>query len=208
MAEDDTRRRRGIKWRGWGSCLLDVGRLSLACFLAACTTAIPEELLCPLVPKPSEECQDGRGLGAVVVRWRMADLRLGRLLGRGLCCCNPSPSRDGIDRAQCDQTGSSCVDSPAWLVQRVNLTLKSPDTGTTYSWDIPCTEGEFTTPYCVKPGLYDMQLTADVNVLAVDGSERFVCGDKRAVTPPAVRREIIEGQATNLDAVVLGINAP
>ncbi len=208
MAEDDTRRRRGIKWRVWGGSLLKVCVLGACCFWAACTTAIPEDALCKLEPKESSPCEDGRGRGAVVVRWRMADLRLGRLLGRGLCCCNPSPSRDGIDRAQCDQTGSSCLDSPAWLVQRVNLTLARTDKPITYSWDIPCTEGEFTTPYCVEPGLYDLQLSADVNILASDGPAQFICGDKKAVSPPAVRRKIIEGQATNLDAVVLGINPP
>ncbi|HNF96832.1 MAG TPA: hypothetical protein PKI49_06495 [Pseudomonadota bacterium] len=208
MAEDDTRRNYDIKSRVLGSVLRFCGVLAVGCLTSACAVTIPQDGLCAPMANPTVDCQDGRGLGAVVVRWRMADLQLGRLLGRGLCCCNPSPSRDGIDRAQCDQIGSSCLDSPAWLVEHVNLTLHRSDDDTEYSWDIPCSEGEFTTPYCIRPGLYDMKLTADINKLADDGSSRFLCAQKKAVSPPAVRRAIVEGQATNLDAVVLGINAP
>jgi hypothetical protein len=173
-----------------------------------CESSIPEDGLCPARDISTSECVAARGLGAVVVRWRLADYRLGRLLSRGLCCCNPSPSRDGIDRDQCSNTGSSCLDSPAWLVQRVRLTLHNTDGSRFYAWDVTCTEGEYTTPYCIFPDTYDMQLTADVNTLAEDLPTRFVCSSRPVTTPPATRRVVVGGQATNLDAVVLGINAP
>ena len=57
-----------------------------------------------------------------------------------------------------------------------------------------------------QPG--DTMIVIDINKLADDGSSRFLCAQKKAVSPPAVRRAIVEGQATNLDAVVLGVNAP
>ncbi|MBL9041230.1 MAG: hypothetical protein JNM83_06505 [Myxococcales bacterium] len=173
-----------------------------------CDSAIPEDGLCQATSIESSECVDGRGLGAVVVRWRLADFTLGRLLSRGICCCNPNPSRDGIDRQQCSNIGSSCLDSPAWLVQRVRLTLRSTVGKLVYSWDVPCTEGEYTTLYCIVPGTYDMQLTADVNTLAAVATMGFQCANRQATSPPSMRRTVVGGQATNLDAVVLGINAP
>lgn len=182
----------------WSVCLLGSG----------CGSTIPEEGLCPSSAVLTSECESGRGLGAVVVRWRIADFTLGRLLSRGLCCCNANPSRDGLDRQQCSNLGSACLDSPAWLVQRVNLTLRNTDGSHAYSWDVACTEGEYTSPYCIVPGIYDMQLTADVNRLAAELPSRFVCSSSKATSPPSVRRAVVSGQATNLDAVVLGVNAP
>lgn len=113
-----------------------------------------------------------------------------------------------MDRQQCSNIGSSCLDSPAWLVQRVRLTLRSTDSKRVYSWDVPCTEGEYTTLYCIVPGTYDMQLTADVNTLGAVATTGFQCANRQATSPPSMRRTVVGGQATNLDAVVLGINAP
>jgi hypothetical protein len=207
MATDDTRTRRDIKWRVRRGWVLGLG-LWLGLFASGCESAIPGEGLCPGSAELTEDCESGRGFGAVVVRWRIADISLGRLLSRGLCCCNANPSRDGIDRQQCGNIGSSCLESPAWLVERINLTLRSVSDGRRYSWDVACTEGEFTTPYCIAPGTYDMQLTATVNTIDSLQPDRFACSPKSAASPPQVRREVVSGQATNLDAVVLGINAP
>lgn len=207
MATDDTRTGRDIKWHVRRGFFVSLG-LCLGLGVSGCESAIPEDGLCPSSPVLTADCESGRGFGAVVVRWRIADISLGRLLARGLCCCNASPSRDGLDRQQCSNSGSSCLESPAWLVQRINLTLRSVSDDRLYSWDVACTEGEFTTPYCITPGIYDMQLTATVNTIDALQPDRFLCSKKTATSPPSVRRAVVSGQATNLDAVVLGINAP
>ena len=71
----------------------------------------------------------------------------------------------------------------------------------------PCGDAELTTPYCLPEGYYDLQLTADVDVYD-PARGQFVCGSRRAITPPAVRRRVTAGQAVNLDAIVLGVNPP
>ena len=182
----------------------------------ACSGSLPGEALCPPDPAGVEDtCPETPNFGAVVVRWRIADVSLSRLLPRGVCCCNPKPSRNGIDRRQCGEVGSSCLDAPAWLIQHVLLSVRAvnpdPDGPVLRVFNIPCTDGEYSTPYCIKPGLYDLQLTASVNALEnSDGTgPQFACSGKRkAAAPPTTRRQVAPGRATNLDGIVLGINAP
>jgi len=190
-------------------CLLGV--LGGAAFLLGCRPDYDDTELCEKKPSTPENCIEDGTKGAVVVRWRMADVSLQRLLQRGQCCCNPNPSRNGEDRKQCGEFGTSCLDAPAWLVENVRLTLTSDSTNPTpkrYVFDIPCLDGEFTTPYCIEPELFDMQLTADYNVRAKAGDPRFICGTKKAASPPSVKRKVVKGQSTNLDAIILGVNSP
>lgn len=186
-----------------------------------CVTTPSGQYLC----KEPEECPcepGGRDHGAVVVRWRLADLRVGRLLTRGDCCCNPDPAPSETLRGQCSSFGSQCLDSPAWLVRKVQLVISpppqtpegAPRTQTSCVITAPCTDGELTTPYCFVPGEYDLQLRADIETLPLTDmgqATEFMCPDnlseRQAVTPAALRREVKGGQALNLDGIVLGINA-
>jgi hypothetical protein len=174
---------------------------------AACNQQTPGDKLCPNPVKPCS-CDSTSNGGAVVVRWRISDVSISQLLSRGTCCCIPdaTPPSELADK-QCSNHGSSCPTSPAWLVRNVQLQVTPVGGGDACVISAPCSDGELTTPYCLTPGPYDLQLTADVDVY--DAScQQFVCGQRRTVSPPTIRRTIVAGQATNLDGVVLGVNAP
>lgn len=155
----------------------------------------------------------------MVVRWRLLDSKVGRLLTRGDCCCNPDPAPSESLRQQCDSYGSQCLDSPGWLVRKVQLYItKAVPAGQTPPppciITAPCSDGELTTNYCLEPGQYDLQLRADVETLPVTAmgpAAEFTCPAeptlRSAVTPAAVRRDVLPGRAVNLDGIVLGINA-
>lgn len=182
--------------------------------VAGCRQSPPGERLCQ-DPKPCE-CPATADYGAVVVRWRISDGQSGQLLGRGDCCCMPDDAPPSeISRLQCQNFGSSCTDSPAWLIRRVQLHVTPAGGGETCIITKACTDAELTTPYCFAPGEYDIQVTADIDVLerscgepAVDPRAEFVCSHRQAISPPSVRRKIIGGQAVNLDGIVLGVNPP
>ena len=161
-------------------------------------------------PKQQCDCQDNRDRGGVVVRWRIADAAIGRLLDRGMCCCNPDPSTSSLIRQQCGNIGSSqCADSPGWLVRNVQLHIRSVDADEPRDCTViaPCTDGELTTQYCFPPGVYDLQLRADIETVSKQFSQ-FICSNTQTLSPPTVRRTIKAGQAVNLDGIVLGVNAP
>lgn len=174
---------------------------------SACVSPPAGALLCA---DPSDvcACDDDSG-GAVIVRWRLADSKVGTLLPRGGCCCMPEltpPSE--LAKAQCSEFGSRCPDSPAWLVRTVQLRVTRTD-GTTKScvFAAPCHDGELSTRYCIPPGEYDLQLVANLDTY--DAScQQFACAGTRVVTPPSQRRLIEAGRATNLQAIVLAVNAP
>lgn len=194
--------------------------LTLGISLAACTQEVPGANLCVA---PSTACEDVPSIcdpgssdtGAVVVRWRVADVALGRLLARGQCCCNPEPQPVGLAAMQCNLKGNDCLASPAWLLRNVQLRVSRADAPSqTCTFTTRCTDGELTTPACIKAGEYDLQLVADVEGFPVpagggpaDNSE-FRCLQQPALTPPAVRRHVRPGQTVNLDGIVLGVNAP
>ena len=101
--------RQGLRlWRGFGA------GVGLLLGLAGCTELPMGERLCK-DPVNVCDCQSGAGRGAVVVRWRLADVEIGRLLPRGMCCCNPSDNVSTTLRQQCGTTGNQCLLSPAWL---------------------------------------------------------------------------------------------
>ena len=171
-----------------------------------CVTPVPGDRLC--ADPPSCECPAATDHGAVIVRWRVSDGQAGQLLGRGECCCipptmDPSPTA----RAQCPSFGISCPTSPPWLIRNVQLRITSVDDGHVCIISKPCTDAELTTEYCLAEGLYDMQVTADVDVYD-KSCEEFVCANRPANSPPAVRRRVIGGRAVNLDGIVLGVNPP
>jgi hypothetical protein len=173
---------------------------------AGCVQAPPGDRLCKDVPQC--ECNKAQDHGAVVVRWRISDGQAGQLFGRGECCCSPCPAPPStLAGQQCGRFGSDCPTSPAWLIRQVHLLVTSVATGSTCIISRPCTDAELQTEYCLPEGTYDLQLTADVDVY--DPSYReFVCANRQAISPPAVRRRILAGRAVNLDGIVLGVNAP
>lgn len=126
---------------------------------------------------------------------------------------NAPPSE--LARQQCQNFGSECTDSPAWLIRQVQLRVTPAGGGETCIITKSCTDAELTTPYCFAPGYYDLQVTADIDVLErscghpnPDPRAEFVCSHRQAISPPSVRRKIIGGQAVNLDGIVLGVNPP
>jgi hypothetical protein len=191
----------------------------LAASVASCASEVPGEKLCrgtdtACTAVPALCDLSATNTGAVVVRWRIADAALGRLLTRGQCCCNPDPNPGPLAREQCPTTiGDACLESPAWMVRDVKLKVSragAPEEWCTFT--AGCADGELTTPACLVPGEYDLQLIADVEgFLApapgqpVDRSE-FQCLNRPALTPPAVRRPVRAGQTVNLDGIVLGVN--
>lgn len=184
---------------------------TLSCVLAAsaCITEPPGTMLCP---NPVNECtcENGADRGAVVVRWRISDAQAGQLLPRGECCCIPNDSPyTGLAGEQCKNYGSQCPKSPSWLIRKIQLHITPVDVerGTSCTVTATCTDGELQTAYCLPPGLYDLQVTADVD--SYDKScDQFVCSGRPAISPPIIRRKITAGQAVNLDGVVLGVNPP
>lgn len=181
--------------------------------LGGCTQPPTSALFCPGPPSLCD-CQDSRDRGAVVVRWRIADASIGKLLDRGQCCCNPSTMPSETEQQQCMNNGGNCVMSPAWLVRNVQLHIKSvstdpPTLSTPVDCTIiaPCEDAELTTQSCLEEGVYDLQLTADIEVVPKEGGQ-FVCSHTETVSPPVVRRTVKPGQTVNLDGVVLGINPP
>ena len=192
--------RQGLRrWRGFGA------GVALLVGLAGCTELPMGERLCK-DPVNVCDCQSGSGRGAVVVRWRVADVEIGRLLPRGMCCCNPSDNVSATLRQQCGTTGNQCLLSPAWLLRKVQLHITPVEpVGETCVVTAPCSDGELTTQYCLVPGVYDLQLRGALE--AVDGDE-FACAQLSSVSPPAVRRVVKAGQVVNLDGIVLGVNAP
>lgn len=181
--------------------------------LAGCVQQPVGTMLCS-DPQNKCDCQDNRARGGVVVRWRIADANVGRLLDRGVCCCNPDPDPSGFLRQQCDRTGNNpaCPEAPAWLVRNVQLHIRSVSlTEDVQSIDCiitaPCLDGELTTQYCLPEGTYDLQLYADIETISKQ-YEQFVCSKTQTLSPPVVRRTVKAGQAVNLDGIVLGVNAP
>ena len=180
---------------------------ALALPLLACVKEPAGDLLCQNPPKLCD-CQAASDRGSVVVRWRLADSQVGQLLSRGDCCCMPDdapPSQRA--REQCANWGSHCPQSPAWLIRLIQLHITSVDTGETCVITAPCSDGELTTPSCFVPGLYDLQLSADIDTYD-PGCAEFRCAYRQAITPPALRRRIAAGQTVNLDSIVLSVNAP
>lgn len=180
---------------------------------AGCTQPPTGALFCPGPPSVCD-CQDSRDRGAVVVRWRIADASIGQLLDRGQCCCNPDPSPSVTLQQQCMNNGGKCIKSPAWLVRNVQLHIKSvstaspaPSTPVDCTIIAPCEDAELTTQSCLEEGEYDLQLTADIEVVNRD-ADQFVCSHTETVSPPVVRRTVKPGQTVNLDGVVLGVNPP
>lgn len=169
------------------------------------------ERLCADPPNPCACSQAERdpSRGAVVVRWRLADAKVGTVLPRRACCCI-SDGQPLSDKAaqQCPNFGSKCPDTPAWLVRNVQLSI-SEISGRFGSCVIsaPCSTGELTTEYCLPEGDYDLRLTADIEIYD-SGCREFVCSGKQTVSPATFRRHITAGRATSLDGVVLGVNAP
>jgi hypothetical protein len=167
-----------------------------------------------LCPDPAAicDCQDDRDRGAVVVRWRIADASIGQLLDRGQCCCDPDPALSSTEQQQCVNNNPQCL--TAWLVRNVHLHIKSvatasptPATPVDCTIVAPCTDAELTTQSCLEEGVYDLQLTADIEVVDRD-REQFVCSQTLTISPPTVRRTVKPGQTVNLDGIVLGVNAP
>lgn len=147
--------------------------------------------------------------GAVVVRWRLADAKVGTVLPRRACCC-VSDGQPLSDKAaqQCPNFGSKCPDTPAWLVRNVQLSITEINGNFgTCTISQPCSTGELTTEYCLPEGEYDLKLTADIEIYD-SGCREFVCSGKQTVSPATFRRKITAGRATSLDGVVLGVNAP
>lgn len=190
-----------------GALLLGAG------LLAGCVQQTVGTLLCA-DPQDKCDCQDNRDRGGVVVRWRIADANVGRLLDRGVCCCNPDPDPSSFLRQQCSRTGNNpaCPEAPAWLVRNVQLHIRSvsvPEGAPRFDCKItaPCSDGELTTQYCLPEGTYDLQLQADIETISRQ-YDQFVCSNTQTLAPPVVRRTVRAGQAVNLDGIVLGVNAP
>ena len=176
-----------------------------------CVQVLTGDRLCPA---PSNSCACTRAerdpsRGAVVVRWRLADAKVGTVLPRSTCCCvsaaQPLSPQAG---QQCPNFGSKCPDTPAWLVRNVQLEIQS----TTGSFgpcvvSSPCNTGELTTEYCLPEGDYDLRVTADIEIYD-DSCREFVCSHKQTVSPATFRRHIYAGRSTSLDGVILGINPP
>lgn len=199
---------------------LALGLLAPVLLAAGCAREVPGTNLC--MPR-GPDCSDvpticdpsSSGTGAVVVRWRVADVALGRLLGRGQCCCNPDFLPGGLAREQCSSSGAACLDSPAWLLRNVQLRVTRADApAESCTFSAACADGELTTPPCLLAGEYDLQLVGDVEGFVspapnqpLDRTE-FRCLERpAALTPPAVRRHVRTGQTVNLDGIVLGVNA-
>ena len=173
-------------------------------------------------PAPENDCRcrdnvDVRNAGAVVVRWRIEDARVGRLFGRGQCCCAPQDLVPGSPAAEaCNMAGQACPETPAWLISQVLLSVRPlGDTvgvgGLRTPCVIPatCSDAELTTDFCLSAGDYELQLLAPRATLDTTGPEaRFVFSGGQAQTAPAVRRTLRPGQIVNLDAVLLGVNEP
>lgn len=166
--------------------------------------------LCP-DPQNRCDCQGGgdASRGAVVVRWRLADAQIGRLLPRGECCCIPDAQAvAGLAGQQCTNFGSRCPDSPAWLVRNVQLKITALDGGFgPCVITAPCSSAELSTEYCLPEGEYELQLNADIEVLDRSCRE-FACSGSKTAAPAVFRRTITAGRATSLDGVVLGVNPP
>jgi hypothetical protein len=174
---------------------------------AGCVEPPMGELLCKDPPGLCE-CTDDPARGGVVVRWRIADASVGQLLDRGQCCCNPDPTAHDLLKQQC--ANNDCLDAPAWLVRNVRLHIKSVSTNlppVDCTITAPCVDGELTTKYCLAEGTYDLQLSADIDIVNA-ANNQFACSGRHTLSPPVVRRSVKPGQAVNLDGIVLGVNAP
>lgn len=183
---------------------------ALVCVLAA-SACVQEPQGARLCADPGNACtcENGADRGAVVVRWRISDAQSGQLLPRGECCCIPNDSPPSeMARQQCPNYGSQCPKTAPWLIRKIQLHITAVD-GSSPPCIVTatCTDAELQTPYCLPPGLYDLQVTADVDSYDQSCGE-FVCANRPAITPPIIRRKITAGQAVNLDGVVLGVNAP
>lgn len=194
-----------MNWKG--ALLLGAG------LLAGCVQQTVGTMLCA-DPQDKCSCQDNSDRGGVVVRWRIADATVGRLLDRGVCCCNPDPEPSSFLRQQCGRVGNdpACPDAPAWLVRNVQLHIRSvslPPGADPIDCTItaPCSDGELTTQYCLPAGTYDLQLRGDIETISKQYSQ-YVCSYTQTLSPPVVRRTVKAGQAVNLDGIVLGVNAP
>ncbi|MCS6911940.1 MAG: hypothetical protein RMK29_10485 [Myxococcales bacterium] len=190
-------------------------RLAAVLLLLAC--AAPGE-------PPPDECPcaqvaDARTGGAVVVRWRVQDARVGRLFARSQCCCAPEELDPASEAArQCPDSGSRCPDAPAWLIEQVRLRVVPLGPGAGVGGrtgpcfiSAPCIDAELTTDFCLAAGEYELQLVAPVARLWQPGGAslaRFVFDGLQARSPPAMRRRVVPGHIVNLDAIVLGVNEP
>ena len=84
MAEDDTRRNYDIKSRVFGSVLRFWGARGRLSDFGVCDDSARWSVRSDGLKSPPSTVRTDAGWSAVVVRWRMADLQRGRLLGRGL----------------------------------------------------------------------------------------------------------------------------
>lgn len=189
--------------------------LLLLAFLAGACRA-PEAALkdeCPCAAS-----SDPRNAGAVIVRWRVEDARVGRLFGRGQCCCAPQEIDPASPAAgACLASGPQCPESPAWLIDQVRLRVRPLSdgagvggAGTQCFISSPCSAAELATDFCLGAGDYELQLVAAVASLGpATGAETiFMASGGQARSAPAVRRTVRPGQTVNLDAVLLGVNEP
>ena len=196
--------------RAWLRTRIRVGLLGVMSSLG-CVQVPTGDRLCP---NPSNACacspaERNPSRGSVVVRWRLADAKVGTVLPRSTCCCvsagQPLSPQAG---QQCPNFGSKCPDTPAWLVRNVQLEIRS-ESGNFGPCVVssPCNTGELTTEYCLPEGDYDLRLSADIEVYD-PGCREFVCTGQRTVSPATFRRHVYAGRSTSLDGVVLGINPP
>lgn len=182
------------------------------CACRAATSPPPNDCRCG-------ESADVKSAGAVVVRWRVLDTRVGRLFGRGQCCCAPEDLDPASPAARsCFASGQACPASPGWLIDEVRLSVRPLTAGAGVGGRsepclIPatCNDAELTTDFCLTAGDYELQLQAPRGALDASGgaaAARFVFSGDQAQTAPAVRRTVRPGEIVNLDAVLLGVNEP
>ena len=196
--------------RAWLRMAIGSGLLGTASWLG-CVQAPTGDRLCPA---PNDPCacstaQRAPSRGSVVMRWRLADAKVGTVLPRGTCCCVPTAQPLSPQAGQqCPNFGSKCPDTPPWLVRNVQLQIQSLD-GSFGPCVVssPCNAGELTTEYCLPEGDYDLRVTADIEIYD-DSCHEFVCSHKQTVSPASFRRRIYAGRSTSLDGVILGINPP
>jgi hypothetical protein len=174
--------------------------------LGACVSEPSGPYLCK-EPTNLCNCEDARENGAIVVRWRVSDIQLSRLLPRGQCCCNPDPAAPPESKEQCPIVGSDCVESPAWLIRKLQPHARRVGEANDCVITAPCSNNELTTAYCLPAGQYDLWVSADIETYDTT-QKQFICGPRGAVVPSSVRREIQAGKLVNLDGIVLGVNQP
>ena len=132
--------------------------------------------------------------GAVNVRWRIAERETGRV----------DDPRDDSDAAgvccKYFDSGRACTKA-AWHITRVQLLFADADTGAPLAdppggLDAPCGKREFTTPFSLPSGNYDITLRAyDPTTDAT-----------QAQSPLPEERSIHRAEIVNLDIVELSVS--